>query len=337
MKKLVLLLSVLAIALLAACGGEQAEEATDNGDSSAGDAEATEAIEVTITNGLGEWDIHSVLLDPSNEPWGDERLDEEQVLAPGEVVTIEVEEGTWDLMVTDEDGDTYTLWQIDIGPEGYEWNVTLDDMDSGWEDESMEPQLLETGEGEAYVSIVNDLEAWDIYYVRVDPTDEPWGEDRLGANILTPGDELMVWVDPGTYDIQVEDEDGDTYTLWEVELDEAGYDWFVTLEDLDPMTGGEEMGGAALETGDGTAPVTIVNDLGGWDIYFAYVDPSDAPWGDDRLGADILSQSDQITVLVEPGTYDMRVEDEDGDAYTVWGVDVDETGHQWTVTLDDMD
>ena len=33
----------------------------------------------------------------------------------------------------------------------------------------------------------------------------------------------------------------------------------------------------------------------------------------------------------------MKVEDEDFDTYTLWGIDVDENGYEWAVTLDDID
>ncbi|NOQ21523.1 MAG: hypothetical protein GQ565_02575 [Candidatus Aegiribacteria sp.] len=334
MMKLALLLSVLAIALFAACG-EQADEGTQ---APAEDTDETAMVEITITNGLEMWDIYYILIDPSDEIWSEDRLGEEDILAPGESFTIEIEEGTWDMTVEDEDGDTYTLWQVEIGPEDYQWNVTIDDLDSGWgEDEFIEPQIIETGEGSTHIAITNDLQGWDIYWVYVDPADASRSDDRLGSNVLFQDDQIIVRVDPGTYYIQVEDQDGDTYTLREVEVDAAGFEWPVTLGDMDPISDVEVHEGFSLDTGDGTAPVTVVNDLGGWDIFNVYVDPSDGPWGDDRLGTEILTESNDITIWVDPGTYDMRVQDVDGDTYTLWEIDVDENGYEWAVALEDMD
>ncbi len=334
MKRLALLLSILAIALFAACG-DQADEAAP-----APEADTDEAamVEVTITNGLELWSIHSVLIDPSDETWGEERLGADEVLAPEKSFSIEIEAGTWDIMVIDEDGDSYSLWQVEIGPEGYEWTVTLEDLDTGWdEEEFIEPLVYETGEGSAWVSITNDLDGWNIFWVYIDPVNEPWGEDLLGSDILYDNDQLIVWLDPGIYDIKVEDEDGDTYTLWEVEVDETGFDWYVTLDDMDPFLTDEAPEGVVLDTGDGMSPVTVINDLDGWDIMFVYVDPSDGPWGEDRLGAQIMGDADEITIWVDAGIYDMRVQDEDGDTYTLWGIEVDEAGFEWAVTLSDMD
>ncbi|HRY61926.1 MAG TPA: hypothetical protein P5266_06960, partial [Candidatus Fermentibacter sp.] len=53
-----------------------------------------------------------------------------RILAPGESFDVEITTGTWDMKAEDEDGDTYTLWTQEIGPEGYVWAVTLDQMDT---------------------------------------------------------------------------------------------------------------------------------------------------------------------------------------------------------------
>jgi hypothetical protein len=50
-------------------------------------------------------------------------------MEPGDDVTISVPAGTYDIKVVDEDGDSYTLWGVEIGAEGYQWAVTLADID----------------------------------------------------------------------------------------------------------------------------------------------------------------------------------------------------------------
>ncbi|MFO8184154.1 MAG: hypothetical protein R6U39_08280 [Candidatus Aegiribacteria sp.] len=85
---------------------------------------------VTLTNALGGWEIHGVMIDPSSDPeWSAERLGDDYILAEDQAVTIMVEPGTYDIRVIDEDADTYSKWEVEIGPDGYEWNVTLSDMD----------------------------------------------------------------------------------------------------------------------------------------------------------------------------------------------------------------
>ncbi len=34
-----------------------------------------------------------------------------------------VDPGTYDIQIIDEDGDTYSLWEVEIGPEGYQWGL----------------------------------------------------------------------------------------------------------------------------------------------------------------------------------------------------------------------
>jgi len=84
------------------------------------------------------------------------------------------------------------------------------------------------------VQITNGLQYWDIWYVFCTlSSDDSWGDDLLGDQILAPGYTLTFEVTPGTYDIQCIDEDLDTYTRWQIEIGSNGYAWTVTLEDLD--------------------------------------------------------------------------------------------------------
>jgi len=85
------------------------------------------------------------------------------------------------------------------------------------------------------VTIVNGLEHWNIEYVYIsDIEEEDWGRNSLPSNvILTPGDSIEIAVEAGTFDIQIVDEDGDTYTRWGQEVPEQGYRWEVRLGELD--------------------------------------------------------------------------------------------------------
>jgi hypothetical protein len=85
------------------------------------------------------------------------------------------------------------------------------------------------------VKIVNGLGSWDIEYVYISDTEEDdWGQNSLPMNvILAPGDSIEIAVGAGTFDIQVVDEDGDTYTRWEQTVPEEGYRWEVTLGEID--------------------------------------------------------------------------------------------------------
>ena len=85
-------------------------------------------VRVEITNDLGAWDIEEIYIDPSDsDEWTENRIS--NVLEPAEVATISVPAGIYDIMLVDEDGDSYTRWDVEIGSAGYNWSVELSDMD----------------------------------------------------------------------------------------------------------------------------------------------------------------------------------------------------------------
>ncbi len=160
-------------------------------------------------------------------------------------ITIEGDHAT--LVANAEEGDDILeyiredgIWKIDLeGMIGDGFAEGLEGSDFTIEDILEAPYIdydydyMSSGDGTCPIDIYNGLGEWTIMYIFVDRTNEPWGDNRLGSELLYPDEYFTVWVDPGTWDIQVEDEDDDTYTLWEVEIDEAGYYWEVTLADLD--------------------------------------------------------------------------------------------------------
>jgi len=108
MKRLsVLLVVALAATLVSGCGGQ---------------------VQVKITNDLGAWNIEEIYIDPAEDNnWGDNLITE--TLEPGSDVTLSVAPGNYDIMLVDEDGDSYTRWDIEIGSDGFDWAVTLSDID----------------------------------------------------------------------------------------------------------------------------------------------------------------------------------------------------------------
>ena len=83
-----------------------------------------------------------------------------------------------------------------------------------------------------------------------------------------------------------------------------------------------------------------VNGLGNWDIHQVHFSlSSNTNWGDDRLRSDqILSPGESETWDVDPGTYDLRAIDEDGDTYRRMGVCISEgMTVEWAVTHSERD
>ncbi len=183
------------------------------------------------------------------------------------------------------------------------------------------------------VVIANDTGGWDIWYVYISAeTDSEWGGDWLGdTEVISSGSTKRFNLPDGTYDMKLVDEDGDEYIRWGVPVNGTYY-WNVTLDDMGEATVG---GGSSMNSG---APVTIYNDLGNYTVYYVYCSSSSASsWGDDRLGSEVIVPGDSFTFYVNPGTYDIQLEDEDGDTYTRMGVDVRSDGYHWAVDLGDLD
>lgn len=87
---------------------------------------------------------------------------------------------------------------------------------------------------DGYVDITNKT-GYTIYYIYVSHhLEEEWGEDLLGTEVLLDGDTFRVTLTDypdSIFDILIEDEDGDTYTYWKVDVEM--HDVEVTLADLD--------------------------------------------------------------------------------------------------------
>ena len=84
----------------------------------------------------------------------------------------------------------------------------------------------------AQVEFINQSD-WDIYEVYFSPASQNgWGEDYLGSEVLEKGDSLTLSdVADGRWDVKVIDEDGDECIVGNVPI--SGNDrWVITSEDL---------------------------------------------------------------------------------------------------------
>lgn len=182
------------------------------------------------------------------------------------------------------------------------------------------------GTRKAPVGVVNRLEAEYIIAVQTRIPGGEWGENLL-ENPLTPGESQSFPAAPGSIGIMATDNLGRTYILDDATLSAEGMVWEVTPDTR----------AAADSPWAGDCPVTITNDLGAWSVERVLCSPSDASeWGDNWITSPI-PPSGTVTIFVAPGTYDLRVEDNDGDTYTRWGVEITGSGFNWNPTLQDMD
>ncbi len=194
-----------------------------------------EKVPLSVTNGLENYNIYCVYISRETDTvWGSNHLPGTDVLGPGKTAEVLVMPGVYDIQVSDEDGDTYTLRDVDVEPGGFSWTVTLEDIDTA----SPGSDVNLPNAGQCPVTLTNDLNNWDIQGVWISSsTGEDWGSNHIDGAILYPGDTYTAYVQADTYDIYIEDEDGDTYTRWSIIIDESGYSWGVTLDDIDSSGG----------------------------------------------------------------------------------------------------
>lgn len=186
--------------------------------------------------------------------------------------------------------------------------------------------LAGCGAQKAPVGVVNRLGVEFIIAVQTRVPGGQWSENQLGSS-LRPGVSQSFMATPGSLDIMATDNMGRTYILSNATLTPEGLVW-----DITPDTRA-----AAESAWAGDCPVTITNDLGAWRITKVFCSPSDASeWGDNWITSPIPA-SQSVTIHVASGTYDIRVEDSDGDTYTRWGVEVTGQGFNWNPTLQDID
>ncbi|WP_239056611.1 hypothetical protein [Wenzhouxiangella limi] len=85
-----------------------------------------------------------------------------------------------------------------------------------------------------YVDVTNQT-GFTIFYLYVSPADaKDWEEDVLGSEVMLHGQTRRVTLNnyfSPIFDIRLVDEDGDTYTFWNVDV--SLRDIVVTLADLD--------------------------------------------------------------------------------------------------------
>ena len=108
-----------------------------------------------------------------------------------------------------------------------------------------EADEAEDSDGVTRVRIVNGLEDRVICLVFISlVTDDEWGPNRLPENEEIRPEKAAEWViEPGGYDLRVQDDRGDTYTLNNVEVGEGQTaEWTVIPDDPDTGDAGKGPG-----------------------------------------------------------------------------------------------
>ncbi len=89
----------------------------------------------------------------------------------------------------------------------------------------------------AKIVITNELAERNIEYIYVSSTSEDeWGINSLPEwKILLPGESHEITVLPDTYDVQIVDDRGYTYTVWDTEIQTEDFVWEVLPSDVDQL------------------------------------------------------------------------------------------------------
>lgn len=87
---------------------------------SSSNSSAVKVIKVKNTTNFSVDEIY--ISDPDSDEWGDDLLDPDEVLMPGEVVEVEVDCGTWDVKLVAEDESTCEISKINLCASA-QWNI----------------------------------------------------------------------------------------------------------------------------------------------------------------------------------------------------------------------
>ncbi|MBN2386646.1 MAG: hypothetical protein JXB85_06460 [Anaerolineales bacterium] len=173
----------------------------------------------------------------------------------------------------------------------------------------------------ASLTIINNSGV-DIWYLYVSPsTSSSWGDDQLGADIITAGSTYtLTGITEGNYDLLVEDTSHNTIETWMGVALSGSTTWTVV--------------GAGGNTGGGGTVSLEITNHSGVDIFYLYISPTtSSDWGDDQLGADIISVGSTYTLSNIPaGTYDIKVEDSSHNVIESYAGVVFDTNLTWDVT-----
>ncbi|MCK5035792.1 MAG: hypothetical protein KAS73_07870 [Candidatus Sabulitectum sp.] len=186
---------------------------------------------LSVTNGLESCNITCVYISRgSGTVWGSNHLPGTDILEPEKTAEVMVRPGVYDLQVMDVNGDTYTLNDIRVGTDGFNWTVTMDDMDPI----SSSVSIMDYA-GQCPIAITSNLNQLEINGIWISPTDRnDWGDNHLQGEVLFLGDTYTAYVQSANYDIFVEDTKGNTYTRRRRNVTGSeGYSWSVSTAHAD--------------------------------------------------------------------------------------------------------
>ncbi|MEA3266579.1 MAG: hypothetical protein U9P42_06515, partial [Candidatus Fermentibacteria bacterium] len=235
----------------------------------------------------------------------------ENLLEPGETVLLSVPRSNSAIRAIDTEGGVYnTAVTITDSTETLQTDISISDR-TVFEETIESGGEYWSGSGSCTIRITNTLEEKDIYWLRVtgQGEDAENSPDKLGAFILFPGGTINIRVNYDCYILNAEDNFRNQYTceIFPITPDIQNYSWQITRDDrLSPPA----------ESGTGSSTLVLCNALDDWIITGIYHRRTDTTgWSENQLTATALAPKQHYSILLEPGTYDIRAVDEDNDTY----------------------
>ncbi|MCK5035788.1 MAG: hypothetical protein KAS73_07850 [Candidatus Sabulitectum sp.] len=257
----------------------------------------------------------------------------EQLLEPGGIVLLTVPRSNSAIRAVDTEGGVYnTAVTITDSTEALQIDISITDR-TVFEETIESGGEYWSGSGSCTIRITNALEERDVYWLRVtrQGEDTESSPDKLGAFILFPGRTINIRVNYDCYILNAEDNARNQYTceIFPITPDIQSYSWQITRDDrLSPPD----------ESGTGSSRLVLCNALDDWIITAIYHRRTDdTGWSENQLTSTALVPKQQYSLLLEPGTYDIRAVDEDNDTYTRYSVTVSGESSDWNITMNDLD
>jgi hypothetical protein len=257
----------------------------------------------------------------------------ESNLYPGETVLLSIPETGSELTASDADGGMY-LFAAASADSADTLRVQISITNRDTFEHIMESDgELYAGSGESTVRITNGLEWHNIHTITVtceggDPVNIP---NILDTFVLPPGKTLNTRVSRGSYTVNATDDMGNHYSCR------------VSLTQPDQAAAACSITGNCLlytmkSSGTGSSRLILCNALGDWIITGLYHRNSGAEtWSENHLLTSGIEPKELFSLLLDPGTYDVKVVDEDNDSYTRYGIEVSDAGTSWSVSMSDLD
>ncbi|MBN1247097.1 MAG: hypothetical protein JXC32_05525 [Anaerolineae bacterium] len=201
MKRSVLLSLVLALlAISLACNALAGGGGSDNGGGSQPPVGSGD-LEITVVNRSPDDICYVLISESSDDTWGDDQLGSDEMIKPGASRVFGMDAGTYDVRLeTCDEAAMATAWEV-----------------------SSDTTVTAGASGATVRLVVSNESTTEVCYVFISPTTaEDWGDDQMGEMESLQPDRLRVfYVEPGTYDLQVADCEGETLTEeYEVDLTE---------------------------------------------------------------------------------------------------------------------